>query len=152
MITKFKMLHQGKFWKNFYYVVLMAFLSNRRLSRDARWAYCFMLVHKGNLNAYTMLVRTEDEKNKWIEAIKEAYDNEVPPPSFTSTHEPIMTKQPLTNPPRVSIVTRCWKGCFSKATSASSVTKVCTRSVYRCYQNVGLTVSLHLCHRGQPLC
>ena len=49
-----------------------------------------MLVHKENLNAYTMLARTEDDKNKWIEAIKVAYDNEVPPQSLTSTHEPVM--------------------------------------------------------------
>ena len=65
-------------------------VTSRRLSRDARWAHSFMLVHKENLHAYTLLARTEDEKNKWIEAIKEAYDNEVPAQSLTSTHEPVM--------------------------------------------------------------
>merc|ERR1719220_546881 len=38
-----------------------------------------------------MLARTEDEKNKWIEAIKEAYDNEIPAQGVTSTHQPVMT-------------------------------------------------------------
>ena len=66
-------------------------VASKRLSRDARWAYSFMLVHNDNVNAFTMLARTEDEKNKWIEAIKEAYDNEVPPQSLTSTHDPQMT-------------------------------------------------------------
>ena len=64
-------------------------VASKRLSRDARWAYSFMLGNQ--VNAFTMLARTEDEKNKWIEAIKEAYDNEVPPQSLTSTHDPQMT-------------------------------------------------------------
>ena len=66
-------------------------VTSRRLSRDARWAYSFMLVHKDNVHAYTLLARTEDEKNKWIEAINEAYDNDVPAQSVTSTHLPVMT-------------------------------------------------------------
>ena len=66
-------------------------VTSRRLSRDARWAYSFMLVHKDNAHAYTMLARTEDEKNKWIEAINEAYDNEIPAQAVTSTHQPVMT-------------------------------------------------------------
>ena len=65
-------------------------VTSRRLSRDARWAHSFMLVHKENTHAYTLLARTEDEKNKWIDAINEAYDNEVPAQSLTSPHEPVM--------------------------------------------------------------
>ena len=82
----------------------------RRLSRDARWAYSFMLVHKENLNAYTMLARTEDEKNKWIEAIKEAYDNEVPPQSLSSTHMPVMTT--FDKPTVCSYCNKMLKGLF----------------------------------------
>ena len=82
----------------------------RRLSRDARWAYSFMLVHKENTNAYTMLARTEDEKNKWIEAIKEAYDNEVPPQSFSSTHVPVMTT--FDKPTVCSYCKKMLKGLF----------------------------------------
>ena len=82
----------------------------RRLSRDARWAYSFMLVHKENVNAYTMLARTEDEKNKWIEAIKEAYNNEVPPQSFSSTHEPVMTT--FDKPTVCSYCNKMLKGLF----------------------------------------
>ena len=82
----------------------------RRLSRDARWAYSFMLVHKENVNAYTMLARTEDEKNKWIEAIKEAYNNEVPPQSFSSPHEPVMTT--FDKPTVCSYCNKMLKGLF----------------------------------------
>lgn len=85
-------------------------VSSRRLSRDARWAYSFMLVHKENLNAYTMLARTEDDKNKWIEAIKVAYDNEVPPQSLTSTHEPVMTT--FDKPTVCSYCNKMLKGLF----------------------------------------
>jgi len=85
-------------------------VTSRRLSRDARWAYSFMLVHKENLNAYTMLARTEDEKNKWIEAIKEAYDNEVPPQSLSSTHMPVMTT--FDKPTVCSYCNKMLKGLF----------------------------------------
>ena len=90
-----------------FYDILLIY---RRLSRDARWAYSFMLVHKENLNAYTMLARTEDEKNKWIEAIREAFDNEVPPQSFTSTHEPVMTT--FDKPTTCSYCNKMLKGLF----------------------------------------
>ena len=98
-----------------FYDILLIY---RRLSRDARWAYSFMLVHKENLNAYTMLARTEDEKNKWIEAIREAFDNEVPPQSFTSTHEPVMTT--FDKPTTCSYCNKMLKGlfwCFHKLSS-----------------------------------
>lgn len=85
-------------------------VTSRRLSRDARWAYSFMLVHKENVNAFTMLARTEDEKNKWIEAIKEAYDNEVPPQRFSSTHEPVMTT--FEKPTVCSYCNKMLKGLF----------------------------------------
>ena len=49
-----------------------------------------MLVHKENLHAYTMFARTEDDKNKWIEAIKEALNNEVPSQRLNSSHDPVM--------------------------------------------------------------
>ena len=65
-------------------------VSSRRLSRDTRWAHSFLLVHKDNLNAYTMFARTEDDKNKWIEAINMALSNEVPPQRLNSTHDAVM--------------------------------------------------------------
>ena len=92
------------------FVIKYILMICRRLSRDARWAYSFMLVHKENVNAYTMLARTEDEKNKWIEAIKEAYDNEVPPQSFSSTHEPVMTT--FDKPTVCSYCNKMLKGLF----------------------------------------
>jgi len=65
-------------------------VSSRRLSRDTRWAHSFLLVHKDNLHAYTMFARTEDDKNKWIEAINMALSNEVPSQRLNSTHDAVM--------------------------------------------------------------
>ena len=65
-------------------------VSSRRLSRDTRWAHSFLLVHKDNLHAYTMFARTEEDKNKWIEAINVALSNEVPSQRLNSTHDAVM--------------------------------------------------------------
>jgi len=65
-------------------------VSSRRLSRDTRWAHSFLLVHKDNLHAYTLFARTEDDKNKWIEAINVALSNEVPSQRLSSTHDAVM--------------------------------------------------------------
>jgi len=53
-------------------------VSSRRLSRDAKWAHSFLLVHKENLHAYTMYARTENRKRELIDALQEALDNVVP--------------------------------------------------------------------------
>jgi len=112
-------------------------VTSRRLSRDARWAYSFMLVHKENLNAYTMLARTEDEKNKWIEAIKEAYNNEVPPQSFTSTHEPIMTT--FDKPTTCQYCNKMLKGLFFQGYQCvkchKSMHKECISLLSKCGPN-----------------
>ena len=50
-----------------------------------RWAFSFHLVHVQNLHAYTMWARTEEDKNKWVAAIREALGNVLPlgqPPSL----------------------------------------------------------------------
>ena len=44
----------------------------------SRWAFSFHLVHVGNLHAYTMWARTEEDKNKWVAAIREALSNVQP--------------------------------------------------------------------------
>jgi hypothetical protein len=43
-----------------------------------------------NIHAYTLFARTEDEKNKWIEAIREALSNVIPSQRLNSTHEAAM--------------------------------------------------------------
>ena len=43
-----------------------------------------------NIHAYTLFARTEDEKNKWIEAIREALNNVMPSQRLNSTHEAAM--------------------------------------------------------------
>jgi hypothetical protein len=63
----------------------------QRIGSDLRFAYSFMLVHVKNLHAYTMYARTEEDKNKWLSAIREALGNINPqrmqPMNNLSTHE-----------------------------------------------------------------
>jgi len=61
-------------------------VSSRRLSKDTKWAYSFLIVHKDNLHAYTMYARTEEKKQEWIEAFSEALDNVLPDLRLRSTH------------------------------------------------------------------
>ncbi len=57
---------------------------------DSRWAHPFLLVHVENTVAYTLFARTEEDKNKWVGAVKEALNNVLPPQRLTSTHEALM--------------------------------------------------------------
>jgi len=100
-------------------------VSSRRLSRDARWAYSFMLVHKENLHAYTLFARTEEEKNKWIEAIKEALNNEVPSQRFNSTHDPVM--HTFDKPTSCQYCHKLLKGLFYQGYLCS----VCQRAMHK---------------------
>ena len=36
---------------------------------NARWTHAFMLVHVQNLNVYTFIARSLEDKDKWISAI-----------------------------------------------------------------------------------
>ena len=38
---------------------------------NARWTHAFMLVHVQNLNVYTFIARSLEDKDKWISAIGE---------------------------------------------------------------------------------
>ena len=102
-------------------------VTSRRLSRDARWAYSFMLVHKDNVHAYTLLARTEDEKNKWIEAINEAYDNDVPAQSVTSTHLPVMTT--FDKPTSCHYCHKLLKGLYYQGYQCAVCRKICSSDV-----------------------
>ncbi len=64
-------------------------ISNRS-SSDSRWAFPFLLVHVKNLHAYTMFARTEDDKNKWVAAIREALQSVHPPQRAQSSHDVAM--------------------------------------------------------------
>jgi len=85
-------------------------VSSRRFSRDTRWAYSFMLVHKDNLHAYTMFARTEDDKNKWISGIQEAVLNVFPAQREQSTHEAVM--HTFEKPSSCSYCHKLLKGLF----------------------------------------
>ncbi|CAB4060206.1 VAV [Lepeophtheirus salmonis] len=63
-------------------------------SRDSsnRWAHSFLLVHNKSLNAYTLTARTEEDKNKWIQAVREALDNIYPLQlTIPNNHRALMT-------------------------------------------------------------
>jgi len=85
-------------------------VTSRRLSRDARWAYSFMLVHKENTDAYTLFARTEEDKNKWIEGIQEAVQNVFPSQRLNSTHEAVMFS--FVKPSSCSYCRKLLKGLF----------------------------------------
>ncbi len=53
-------------------------MSRMMPGRESRWAHSFMLVHHQSINAYTMYARTEEDKNKWVSAIREALGNVYP--------------------------------------------------------------------------
>jgi hypothetical protein len=55
-----------------------------------RWTHSFMLVHAQELNALTLFARTEEDKRKWVAAIREALATVVPPQKVASTHQPAM--------------------------------------------------------------
>ena len=97
-------------------------VSLKRLSRDTRWSFNFQLVHKDNINSFTILARTEDEKNKWVAAINEAYENEVPPQAASSTHDPHMTS--FDKPTSCQYCQKLLKGLFYQGYQCSKCHKV----------------------------
>lgn len=61
---------------------------------SSTWAHGFMLVHVKNVNAYTLLARTSEDRNKWVTAIRGALDNGYPSQRQGSTHEAVMHSFP----------------------------------------------------------
>ncbi len=57
---------------------------------DMRWRYEFLLVHVDNTVAYTLTARTEEDKKKWMGAIREALANVLPPQRSASSHDAFM--------------------------------------------------------------
>lgn len=62
----------------------------KRMSRDSRWVHSFILAHKDLLTAFTMYAKTEEDKNLWVKALKEAYNKTNPSHMYQSTHLPVM--------------------------------------------------------------
>lgn len=51
----------------------------RVMRRDStRWTHSFMLVHVQDTNAYTLVARTAEDKQKWMDGIREALSNICP--------------------------------------------------------------------------
>ncbi|KAG7197853.1 hypothetical protein KM043_001665 [Ampulex compressa] len=57
------------------------------LTRDTRWAYQWMLVHKQAYTAYTLYARTEEQKQMWIKALQDAIDNVNPAACRNTNHK-----------------------------------------------------------------
>ncbi|GFR22757.1 guanine nucleotide exchange factor VAV3 [Trichonephila clavata] len=54
-------------------------------SRD-KWSYFWLLAHRQNKTALTMYAKTEEMKQKWIDAIEKALDNVCPAALRTTDH------------------------------------------------------------------
>jgi len=105
-----------------------------RISRDTRWAYSFLLVHKENLHAYTLFARTEERKREWIEAFSEAMDNVVPDQRYRSTHDAVM--HTFIKPTSCSYCYKLLKGLFFQGyrceTCNRSMHKACISLLSKC--------------------
>ena len=70
-----------------------------------------MLVHIGNLHAYTVFAKTEEDKSKWMAAIREALANTSPRVMGpNSSHEVVM--HTFAQPATCDYCHRLLKGLF----------------------------------------
>lgn len=65
--------------------------SRKTLGRDARFKYQLLLVRKSNSTAFTLYMKTEAERNKWIKALTEAMENLEPPGCRNTDHKFVLT-------------------------------------------------------------
>uniref|UniRef100_A0A336LIL2 CSON005630 protein n=1 Tax=Culicoides sonorensis TaxID=179676 RepID=A0A336LIL2_CULSO len=106
--------------------------------RDPRFKYQLLLARKSQSTAFTLYMKTEAERNKWIKALHEALDN-LEPPGFRNTDHKFYLftfERPIS----------CWhcskflkglihQGYFCKVCEIG-VHKGCISSTGRCKQNV----------------
>jgi guanine nucleotide exchange factor VAV len=102
----------------------------QRVGSDSRWAFSFLLVHVKNLHAYTMFARTEEDKNKWVSAIREALGNinplrALPLNSPPATHEVHM--HTFDRPTTCDYCHRLLKGMFYQGYRCEK----CARSMHK---------------------
>ncbi|XP_059086195.1 protein vav-like isoform X2 [Tigriopus californicus] len=83
---------------------------SKRMSRDSRWVHSFILAHKDHVTAFTMFAKSEEEKNLWVKALKEAYNKTNPSHMYPSTHLPIM--ESFDPPTSCSYCHKLLKGLF----------------------------------------
>ncbi|XP_012253065.1 protein vav isoform X2 [Athalia rosae] len=62
-------------------------IERRTLGRDARWSFQWLLVHKQGQTAYTLYARTDDQKQTWIKALRDAMDNVNPAACKSTDHK-----------------------------------------------------------------
>ncbi|XP_040582225.1 protein vav isoform X3 [Lepeophtheirus salmonis] len=113
-------------------------------SRDSsnRWAHSFLLVHNKSLNAYTLTARTEEDKNKWIQAVREALDNIYPLQlTIPNNHRALMTT--LERPANCEVCYKLLKGLFYQGYHCEKCGKFMHKSC--------LTQSGNKCGIGPPL-
>ncbi|CAK9821771.1 Protein vav [Anthophora retusa] len=61
--------------------------ARRTLTKDGRWSYQWLLVHKQRYTAYTLFARTEEQKQMWIKALQDAMDNVNPAACRNTNHK-----------------------------------------------------------------
>jgi guanine nucleotide exchange factor VAV len=61
--------------------------SRRTLGRDSRFRYQLLLARKSQQTAFTLYMKTEAERQKWIKALQEAMENLEPPGCRNTDHK-----------------------------------------------------------------
>eukprot|EP00096_Caligus_rogercresseyi_P015951 TRINITY_DN845_c0_g1_i12.p1 TRINITY_DN845_c0_g1~~TRINITY_DN845_c0_g1_i12.p1 ORF type:complete len:887 (+),score=303.30 TRINITY_DN845_c0_g1_i12:1138-3798(+) len=119
--------------------------SGGKESSSNRWAHSFLLVHNKNLNVYTLTARTEEDKNKWMQAVKDALDNIYPlsadSPGGGGIHRALMTT--LERPANCEVCYKLLKGLFYQGYHCEKCGKLMHKSC--------LTQSGNKCGLGPPL-
>ena len=91
---------------------------------SSRWTHSFLLVHVNKVNAYTMFVRTAEDKIKWMEALNEAYRNAHLSEHVNGDHDLHMTT--YDQPTSCSVCFKLLKGLFYQGYKCAK----CSRSVH----------------------
>ncbi|XP_050546450.1 protein vav [Daktulosphaira vitifoliae] len=108
--------------------------SRKFLSRESRWSHQFYMVHKSESIAYTFYARSEDQKLKWMKAIKDAMDNVEPSVCNLTSHKFVIHSF---NTPTVCYhCSKYLKGCIFQGYKCEecfiSVHKLCIPESGRC--------------------
>ncbi len=110
--------------------------AGRRVMRrdSSRWTHAFLLVHTEEHNAYTLLARTADDKQKWMECFQEAMGNACLSEDVSNGHEFIMTT--FERPTSCDNCLKLLKGLFFQGYKCSkcgkTVHKLCAPTSLAC--------------------
>ncbi|XP_015375691.1 PREDICTED: protein vav [Diuraphis noxia] len=110
------------------------YTSRKFLYRENRWSHQFHMVHKSESIVYTFYARSEEQKMKWMKAIKDAMDNIEPSVCNLTSHKFVM--QTFDIPTICYHCSKYLKGCIFQGYKCEecfiSVHKSCIPESGRC--------------------